>query len=46
MAHAAQPFVILRQEQLRGVVDLAETALAHFVDAQLGGAAEAVLDAA
>ena len=44
--YAAQPFVVLRQEQLRGVVNLAEAALAHFVDAQLGGAAKAVLDAA
>ena len=44
--HAAQPFVVLCQEQLRGVVDLAQATLPHFVDPQLGGAAEAVLDAA
>ena len=38
--------MVLCQEQLRGVVDLAEAALPHFVDPQLGGAAEAILDAA
>ena len=38
--------MVLRQKELRGVVHLTQAALAHFVDAELGGAAEAVLDAA
>ena len=38
--------MILTEQQLRGVVHGAEAVLPHLVDAQFGGAAKAVLDAA
>ena len=44
--HTTHAFVILTQQQFGGVAHLAQTVLAHFVDAQLGSTAEAVLDAA
>ena len=44
--HAAQSFVILGEQQFRRIAHLPQTVLPHLVDAQLGRAAETVLDAA
>ena len=38
--------MLFGEEQFGGIADLSESGLLHFVDAQLGGGAEAVLDAA
>lgn len=46
MATPAHAFVVLAQEQFRRIAHLPQAVLTHLIDAQLGGAAEAVLDAA
>ena len=43
---ATQSFVILGEQQFRRIAHLPQTVLPHLVDAQLGRAAETVLDAA
>ena len=43
---ATQSFVILGEQQFRRIAPLPQTVLPHLVDAQLGRAAETVLDAA
>ena len=44
--NAAHTLVTIGEEQLRGVAHLTQSIAAHLVDAQFGGAAKAVLDAA
>ena len=44
--HARKAFVVLREQQFRGVGDGAQTILSHFVDAEFRCASEPIFDGA
>ena len=45
-SNPAHPVMVLAKQQFGRVAHLAQTVLAHFINAQFGGASETVLDAA